>query len=268
MVERFMADSHDHNVTSPQCHYIRSYHFYFNMSEKCSLLALWLGLLTLLLCSCATPTEASNNPNDPATSPPVSKQLTYVAIGASDTFGFGTPDPYTQNWATDLAARLGPGYRLINLGIPGIIVHQALHIELPVALDAHPDLVTVWLAVNDIIDHVPVTSYASDLDTLLGRLQSGAPHVRIAVANVPDLILLPYFYHHTGFNAQLLQEQILAYNTAIASVVNRHHAILIDLSQYSDELARHPEYVSADGLHPTVAGYEQIASIFYQALTH
>ena len=57
--------------------------------------------------------------------------------------------------------------RLVNLGIPGIDVHEALELEVPVALDAHPDLITVWLAVNDLVDKVPLASYRDDLDTLL-----------------------------------------------------------------------------------------------------
>jgi lysophospholipase L1-like esterase len=259
-----MADSHDHKFT--QFNDNRRSDFCLNMPGKISLTTLWLSLLILVLCSCGLQANTQKNTNDTTTGQQTNNRLTYVAVGASDTFGFGTSDPYTQNWATDLATRLGSRYHLVNLGIPGIQVHEALRLELPVALDAHPDLVTVWLAVNDIIDKVPVNNYAQDLDTLLGRLQAGAPHARIAVANVPDLILLPYFNHHAGFNAQLLQDQILAYNTVIASIVNRHHAILLDLSQYSNDLAQHPEYVSTDGLHPTAAGYELIADLFYQAL--
>src|SRR5713101_1100073 len=44
------------------------------------------------------------------------KQITYVAIGASDTFGLGTNDPYDDNWPTDLASLLGASHiHLINL---------------------------------------------------------------------------------------------------------------------------------------------------------
>jgi lysophospholipase L1-like esterase len=264
---RYMADSHNNKFTHLQFNAHRRSYFCLNIPGKIAFTTLWLGLLVLVLCSCGFQSNTQGSVNDTATERQTSNQLTYVAIGASDTFGFGTASPYTQNWASDLATRLGSRYHLVNLGIPGIQVHQALRIELPVALDAHPNLVTIWLAVNDIIEKVPVNSYAQDLDALLSRLQAGAPHARIAVANVPDLILLPYFYHHAGFNAQLLQAQILAYNTVIASIVNRHHAILIDLAQYSDALVQHPEYVSADGLHPTATGYEQIAALFYQALT-
>ncbi|HAG97762.1 MAG TPA: hypothetical protein DCL75_02595, partial [Ktedonobacter sp.] len=103
-------------------------------------------------------------------------RLTYVAIGASDTFGIGADDPQTENWPADLSVGLGTGVHLVNLGIPGITLHQALSVEVPVALDAHPNLVTVWLAVNDLANNVPLASYAHDLDLLLSRLQRDAPH--------------------------------------------------------------------------------------------
>ena len=100
-----------------------------------------------LLSGCSLFSTASSSPK---VVPQTHKQQIYVAIGASDTFGFGASDPYNQNWATDLAAKLGPSYHLINLGIPAIDVHDALTNELPVALDVHPTLVTIWLAVNDL----------------------------------------------------------------------------------------------------------------------
>ncbi len=190
-------------------------------------------------------------------------EITYVAIGASDTFGFGTDDPYSQNWASDLAVEIGPRVHLINLGIPGVIVHDALNLELPVALDSHPDLVTIWLAVNDIVDKVPVKSYARNLDLLVSRLQARSPHVIIAMANVPDLTLLPHF---SKFDAQALRTQIMEYNATIGLIVNRHHLILVDLSQQAYNLKNHPEYISGDGLHPSYLGYLQLAELFYMAL--
>jgi lysophospholipase L1-like esterase len=190
-------------------------------------------------------------------------RLTYVAIGASDTFGVGAEDPQTENWPADLATTLGSGIHLVNLGIPGISLHQALNVEVPVALDAHPDLVTVWLAVNDLASNVPLDSYSRDLDLLLSRLQAGTRHARIAVANVPDLTLLPYF----SADDPQLYTQIQAYNSAIASIVKRHHAILVDLYRQWRALRNHPEYISNDGLHPSTLGYTQIALLFDQALS-
>jgi lysophospholipase L1-like esterase len=186
-----------------------------------------------------------------------------VAIGASDTFGIGTSDPYTDNWPTDLAYKLSQKVHLINLGIPGITLHDALNLELPVALDSHPELVTIWLGVNDIATTVPVTSYSHDLDVMLTRLESQTPSAHILIANIPDLTLLPYF---ASYNQQGLHHIIDDYNATIAQEAHLHHAILVNLSQQNYNLRDHPEYISNDGLHPTDLGYLQIAELFYKSL--
>ncbi len=224
-----------------------------------------LCFLLLLLVSCGqAPARQSSNANLPkSVKEPSDSQITYVAIGASDTFGIGSSDPYTENWPTDLAEKLGNTVHLINLGIPGINLHDALSLELPVALDSHPELVTIWLAVNDLADNVPISNYSHDLDLLLSRLQSNAPSARILIANVPDLTLLPYF---SSYNPQVLQKDIQSYNATIASIAQQHHAILVDLSQQNYNLSIHPEYISNDGLHPTDLGYLQIAELFYETL--
>src|SRR5690242_1071757 len=59
-----------------------------------TVLVLLLG--TLLLYGCSQPLNQSPTNNSAAQSQ--NKVPTYVAIGASDTFGIGTSDPYHQNW--------------------------------------------------------------------------------------------------------------------------------------------------------------------------
>lgn len=238
------------------------------MLERFCLLHYITRVVLPLLCLCAlglsacgqhagsTPTQGTAQQGQSAAS-------TYVAIGASDTFGSGTNDPYTQNWPTDLVGLLKQHVHLINLGIPGITLHEALTSELPIALDAHPTLVTVWLSVNDLAAHVPVGSYKHDLDTLLSRLQAAAPHARIAVGNVPDLTSVPFFY---SANPVTLRARSAAYNAAIASVVSSHRVILVDLSTQGYNLQTHPEYISSDGLHPNALGYDKLAELFYDAL--
>ncbi len=216
----------------------------------------------LLFCCVACDPFASVQQSTPtAVLQQPSSKLTYVAMGASDTYGVGADDPDMQNWPADLSTLLGRQVHVINLGVPDIHLHSALGVELPVALDEHPGLVTIWLAVNDLADNVPVASYAHDLDQLLTRLRTALPHARIAVANVPDLTLLPHF---KSYNVQTLRTQVLAYNSVIASSVAHHSALLVDL--YQSDLAQHPEYISSDGFHPNTIGYTQIAQLFYQVL--
>jgi len=253
-------NSADYPVLSHYHHYPR-----IRVQLKVVLSIASLCFLILVLASCGQSLEgqASNTSNPKQVNQGSNSKITYVAIGASDTFGIGTSDPYTQNWPTDLAEKLGQKIHLINLGIPGITLHDALNLELPVALDSHPELVTIWLGVDDLANHVPISSYSHDLDLMLKRLQSNAPSSRILIANIPDLTILPYF---TSYNQQVLHQSIEEYNAIIAHLSQEHHAILVDLSQQNYNLREHPEYISNDGLHATDLGYLQLAELFYKTL--
>jgi lysophospholipase L1-like esterase len=206
-----------------------------------------------------TPTRSSVQPTPTA-------HLSYVALGASDAWGIGAENPAEQNWPVDLAKKLGNQTLLVNLGIPGITLHDALNAELPTALDAHPDLVTIWLAVDDLLANTPIDSYTQDLDFLLTRLQSSSPHVHIALANIPDLTLLPKFATRDENTKQFLRSQVTTYNASIEEVAQSHKVVLVDLYKQWELIVNHPEYISSDGFHPSTLGYYQLAEIFYQAL--
>jgi lysophospholipase L1-like esterase len=223
----------------------------------------WLVFVLLFLAGCATlpAGQVTTGPLVIQQSP--KSRLTYVAIGASDAFGLGTDDPASESWPSDLAQELGNGVHLINLGIPGIHLHNAINVELPIALESHPDLVTIWLAVDDLADKVPVDSYSHDLDFMLNRLQTVAPHAPILVANVPDLTLVPHFQ---SWDPQTLRTWIGLYNNAIATIVKRHSVLLVDLYSQRSKMAAHPEYISSDGFHPNALGYTKLAEFFYQVL--
>ena len=112
---------------------------------------------------------------------------TYVAIGASDAVGVGANDPATEGWVPRLAQLLGPDTRLRNLGVSGTLIRTALQDQVPAAVREQPDLVTVWLAVNDLDAHTSLASYSADLDSLLFTL-ARQTHASVLVANVPETL--------------------------------------------------------------------------------
>lgn len=232
-------------------------------------LLLVLSAVSLAGCAAARPLAQQSPAHSSAQARALSAQpvhaagfrSTYVAIGASDTFGYGVPDPATQGWVPQFAAMLPAGMRLVNLGVNGLTLRHALQIDLPVALDAHPSLVTVWLAVNDLLDGVPLAAYRADLHTLLARLH--ATGARVLVGNVPDLSLVPAARARLGGDPT---GAIAAWNAAIAGQARATGATLVDLFSGWQELAAHPDYVGPDGLHPSVAGYTRLAQLFAAAL--
>jgi acyl-CoA thioesterase I len=182
----------------------------------------------------------------------------YVAIASDSYYGVGTDDPAMESWPAVLARYLPRGTHFVNLGVPGILLHRAVEVELPVALDAHPTLVTVWLAVNDLAAGVSLPQYRHDLGVLLRTLRQ-ATHARVLIANVPDLTLLPAFRAYRG-----LGPVVVAWNAAIAAEARAHGAILVDVYAHWRDLALHPEYVGPDGLHPTAEGYRRLAELFWR----
>jgi len=190
------------------------------------------------------------------------RDFTYVAIGASDAFGVGTDDPAEDNWPTVLSHLLGSDAHLVNLGIPGETVAEARRTELPVALDAKPSLVTVWLGVNDIVQLVSVQEYETQLKALLRSLQQRT-HARVFVGNIPDLTLLSFF---AGYDQTALQAIISRWNAAIAQAVAATGASLVDLYAGWNELAAHPEYIAGDGLHPSTEGAKRLAEVFFSQI--
>ena len=232
-------------------------------------LALVVVVLATLLAGCARAggrAATQGNVSGAASQPTVNPYaLTYVAIGASDAFGVGTYDPTQDNWPNVLAGELGhlrAQVHLINLGIPGSTVADAQSEELPVALDAHPDIVTVWLAVNDLADNVPLATYTSELSALLGALRAQT-HARVYVGNLPDLTQLPYFAND---DPATLRQTIAAWNTVIAQDTHANGATLVDLHAYSDLLAQNPSYIAPDGLHPSTQGAQALAGVFARAI--
>lgn len=193
------------------------------------------------------------------TAAPSGRPFVYVAIGASDSYGVGVSDPQTQSWPAVLAGLLPAGTHFVNLGVPGILLSRAVQVELPVALDARPRLVTVFLGVNDLAAGVALSRYRHDLDVLLTALRRHTS-ARVLVGNLPDLALVPALAGRPGLAATMA-----AWNAAIAAAARAQGATLVDLYARWRDLAQHPEYIGPDGLHPSVEGYRQLAMLFWQA---
>jgi lysophospholipase L1-like esterase len=187
----------------------------------------------------------------------------YVAIGASDTVGVGASDPRTGSWPARVAARLPAGTDYVNLGVSGSLAAQASREQLPAAIGLRPQLVTVWLAVNDLNASVTATDYAASLRSVIAPLVSGTT-ARVFVGSVPDLRPLPAY---AGTDQAALLVRINAYNAAIAALASSFpgRVTVVDLFTGSGPLVN-TMTVSGDGFHPSDAGYGLIADRFVKAV--
>jgi lysophospholipase L1-like esterase len=174
-----------------------------------------------------------------------------------------------------MALPMGTEYH--NFGISGERTAGAITDELPGALAVHPTVVTIWLNVNDLIAQVSVADYQTELQTLVHALRQGGA-AKVLVANTPYLDRLPlYLACRGGAGAagcsqvaslpgpDVVNSEVAAYNAAIASVTSTEGAILVDLHADGEVPDLHPQWVSADGFHPSTAGYVQVAGRFAAA---
>ncbi len=183
----------------------------------------------------------------------------YVAIGASDTVGVGAVDPSTGAWPSRIAVLLPPGSTYRNLGVSGSLAAQAAREQLPAAVADKPDLVTIWLAVNDLNAPVTVKDYTSAIDAIVDGLVKGTS-ARVFIGTVPDLRAVPAY---ASVDKNALLALIQQYNAAIYAVAGRRsdRVVVVDLNTGSADLMS-TVTVAADGFHPSDAGYALIAQRF------
>jgi len=238
-------------------------------------------LLLAVLAGCAPGApRVAGPPPEPSSVP-----LLYVAVGASETVGFGADVPLSQAWPQVLFHTALPrSATFINLGIPGETVAGALTDEVPAAVGLAPQLVTVWLNVNDALRQVPVADYDRQLGELVHALRRGG-QTAVLLADTPPLDRLPaYLACLPGGTAALpcrlpaglaapppaLVRQVTAdYSAAAARVSAREGAVLVPLAA-SVLQARadgtEAQLYGADGFHPSTLGHRRAAEAFAGAL--
>lgn len=231
-----------------------------------------LAVALLLAAAC---TSGGASPDDEA--------YTYVAVGASESVGVGADAPEREAWPRVFASRaLPPGTRVVNVAESGASVREALERQLAPALEARPRLVTVWLNVNDLVRLVPVADYERDLGRLVHELRRDG-RADVLVANTPPLELLPVVRAclpdpppepRCRLPVALPDDRLVvaatqAYNEAIARVVAREGAILVDLHAAAREAQRSGAVqglIAADGFHPSTEGHRRVAERFAERL--
>ncbi|MEO8475639.1 MAG: SGNH/GDSL hydrolase family protein [Actinomycetota bacterium] len=216
-------------------------------------------------------------PVPPVTGDPV----VYVAIGASETAGVGTQDPFTQAWPKVLWRTSLPDAVLYDLGRPGSTLAEAISEQLSQAVALEPDIVTVWLNVNDLASGVTAETYRQELTFLLTQLTADGS-TTVLVATTPRIDSLPIYLAcrpnppvdapvcpapDIAFPApRQVRAAVESYNRAIEQVAARTGAVVVDLQAYGDAPSTHPEWIADDGFHPSAEGAKAIADAFAQEI--
>lgn len=185
----------------------------------------------------------------------------YVAIGDSTTEGLEDPDGQGgyRGWADRLAERvaLHQGSLLYaNLAVRGKYTRQILAEQLEPALALKPDLVTVVVGMNDLVQpRFELEPLIADLDEL--QRAFAAINATVVTFTLPDLSsIMPI--------ARLIVRRTRALNEALRAAAARNGAVLADIA--ANPLTSDPRLWASDRLHANTDGHTRIAGALADAL--
>ena len=195
-----------------------------------------------------------------------SAQILYVALGDSTVEGVGATSPRV-NFVSRIHERLRavyPSARAVNLGVGGATSADVRARQLDRAIELGPNLVTLAIGPNDITTRVSLAAYEQNLEIIFGRLRRET--AAVAVVNlIPDLAVTPRF--SGSRQREAVGQQTITFNTALERKSRSHGAELVNLYAVSQrEVPLRPELISADGYHPSDAGYARWAELVWAGI--
>ena len=171
----------------------------------------------------------------------------WVALGDSMSQGIGASS-YDCGWVSQLQALLdqaGSTYRVVNLSVYGARVDDVLTRQLPAMrmLDVEPDLVTVLIGSNDMVNRRSRRDLLVNYGKLLRELPAGA------------VIASPF--GNFGLGKQI---------NALIAAQSRERGLRILNNRDEASLASWRGKLAEDHFHPNYRGYAGLAEAFFHTI--
>src|SRR5215210_1928593 len=117
--------------------------------------------------------------------------MRYVALGDSYTIGTSVKDG--ERWPNQLVARLADmDVELVsNLGVNGYTSADLIRHELPRAARLRPELISVQIGVNDVVQGVPDERYGANVTEIFDKVLALVLPERAFALATPDYTVTP-----------------------------------------------------------------------------
>ena len=152
--------------------------------------------------------------------------------------------------------------KAVNAGVAGNTSAEGLRRMQKDVIDQQPDVVVIFFGTNDArVDapqkFVPAERYAENLETMVEASEKAGADV--VICTLPPIDEVAYFKRHESdlYDKAGGSEKLWGgYRDAAMKVAKNHKLPLVDLY---GELAKQPEWMSPDGVHPSAEGCRIIA---------
>jgi lysophospholipase L1-like esterase len=232
-----------------------------------------VGVLSLAACSLPQPRIPSSGASDPVASPShdaregeatassaAHEPLRLVTLGDGYTAGTDTLAPKRDSWPAQLVQAMEHGavpLRLVgNLAESGQTSQDVIRTQLPQVGSLVPDVVTLQVGVNDIIDNewqLDGERYERSLATILdGLLQLLSP-ARIFVITTPDHTLTAWA--RRWGSPDMGSGDVVRANDILRAVASERGVAVIDIGAVYERVTDDASLVIGDGPSPSAKQY-------------
>lgn len=184
-----------------------------------------------------------------------------VVLGDSLAYGTGASNRkngYAYRVFYDIK-RDYPHTTYANLAVPGATSVDVLRYQIPRLRQENATLVVLTVGANDAFVYRDVGKFSKDYRRLLSAIRQAAPRAKIVVTGMPNaagISHVPNFARTIVATMCAMQNQVIIQESAVQG------ALVIDLFDLTSRMkkGRHTRFLSRDELHPSDAGYAQIAN--------
>jgi lysophospholipase L1-like esterase len=172
--------------------------------------------------------------------------LRYLALGDSYTIGTGASDE-SHSWPSIIAARLGA--ELTNPAVNGYTTLDLIREELPYVARIDPELVSVLIGVNDLVQGRTPEQYRASLVTIYDAVGDR----RVGAVSIPSWSYVPAAAGFGG--AHHVDRLTQAFNEVAREEAERRGFTWIDITAASTSGIGSTGWIASDQLHPGDAQY-------------
>jgi acyl-CoA thioesterase-1 len=195
----------------------------------------------------------------------MSSQVRYLALGDSYTIGTGASDE-AHNFPSILSGLFskatGTRVELSNPAVNGFMTLDLIVKELPHLERVKPDVVTVLIGVNDLVQNRSVDEYRTSLKEIYDRIASGSlPDGQVAAISIPNWSVVPAAAQYG--EPQLIKAATNDFNAAARQEALERGFTWVDITGVSTYRLGSPGWIAADQLHPGDVQYAAWAEVIW-----
>lgn len=195
----------------------------------------------------------------------MSRPLRYVALG--DSYTIGTSVEAEDRWPNQLVARLAAEARAAggttagataplelvgNPAVNGFTTRDVIAVELPLLPRLRPEVVSLLIGTNDVIQGVDDDEYRRNLEVILDAIEPWARDRTFGVTS-PDYTVTPA---GADYGDPIVRSaELRRRNGLLAEVLSERGLPVVDVLDISLDATQDRSLVASDGLHPSGLQY-------------